>query len=155
MLSLDASKQHLDEHFFANALCKQLNNATSCVKVIATQGIIQNGNAICLTMDLCPSTKQGYESAFIEKLAKQKCRNTIAIALSSAWKEHHKKEFETLVKKPTFRSTWVNHTHIPIFTAQIIHTHPIERYHKCGVITFYWSLQMETDYRCRICMFIR
>lgn len=121
VLSLDASKlTPLDERFLQTPFAKQLNNATaSYVKGGATQGIIQNGNAIYLTMDLCPSTKQGYESAFIEKLTKQNGKTSIAIALSSAWKEHHKKEFETLVKNPLLEITWVNHTHTHFYDPKL------------------------------------
>ncbi len=121
VLSLDASKlMPLDERFLQSPFAKQLNNATaSYIKGGATHGVTSNDKAIYLTMDLCPSTKQGYESTFIEKLTKQNGKTPIAIALSSAWKEHHKKEFEALVKNPLLEITWVNHTHTHFYDPKL------------------------------------
>ena len=113
VLSLDASKfMPLDEHFYQTPFAKQLSQATALyAKGGATQGVTQNDKAIYLTMDLCPSQKKGYESEFIERLTKQNGKTPIAIALSSAWKDHHEKEFESLVNNPLLEITWVNHTH--------------------------------------------
>lgn len=121
VLSLDASKlMPLDERFSKTPFAKQLFDATALHgKGGATHGTTQNDKAIYLTMDLCPSTKQGYESAFIEKLTKQNGKTPIAIALSSAWKEHHKKEFEALVKNPLLEITWVNHTHTHFYDPKL------------------------------------
>ncbi|WP_263832108.1 polysaccharide deacetylase family protein [Sulfurospirillum oryzae] len=113
VLSLDASKlMPLDENFAKTPFAKQLSDATSLhVKGGATHATTQNDKAIYLTMDLCPSQKKGYESEFIEHLTKQNGKTPIAIAISSAWKEHHEKEFETLLHNPLLEITWVNHTH--------------------------------------------
>ncbi len=64
-----------------------------------------------LTMDLCPSSKKGYESAFIRTLTRQNGQTPIAVAISSAWLEHHEAEFEALRSDPDLNITWVNHTH--------------------------------------------
>ena len=113
VLSLNASKlMPLDENFSTTPFARQLSDATSLhVKGGATHGVTQNDKAIYLTMDLCPSQKKGYESEFIEKLTQQNGKTPIAIALSSAWKAHHEKEFEALLKNPLLEITWVNHTH--------------------------------------------
>lgn len=122
VLSLDTSKlMPLDERFLQTPFAKQLSNATaSFAKGGATQGVMANDKAIYLTMDLCPSAKKGYESAFIEHLTKQNGKTPIAIALSSAWKEHHKKEFEALVKNPLLEITWVNHTHTHFYDPKLV-----------------------------------
>jgi len=70
-------------------------------------------------MDLCPSSKQGYERDFIEKLTKQNGKTPIAIALSSAWKEHHEKEFKELVHNPLLQITWVNHSHTHFYDPKL------------------------------------
>lgn len=113
VLALDEAKlQPLDETFYQTPFAKQLRDATALhMKGGAVHGVTPNDKAIYLTMDLCPSQKKGYESEFIEKLTKQNGKTPIAIALSSAWKEHHAKEFESLVKNPLLEITWVNHTH--------------------------------------------
>ncbi|WP_333803215.1 hypothetical protein [Sulfurospirillum sp.] len=121
VLSLDASKlMPLDENFSKTLFAKQLSEATtSYVKGGATHGVTQNDKAIYLTMDLCPSTKKGYESEFIEKLTKQNGKTPIAIALSSGWKDHHEKEFEALVKNPLLEITWINHTHTHFYDPKL------------------------------------
>jgi len=121
ILALDDSKlMPLDDNFAKTPFAKQLHNATALyAKGGAIQGIIQNENAIYLTMDLCPSQKKGYESDFIEHLTKQNGKTPIAIALSSAWKEHHPKEFEALIKNPLLEITWVNHTHTHFYDPKL------------------------------------
>lgn len=113
VLSLDASKfMPLDENFSKTPFAQQLNNATAlATKGGATHATTTKDKAIYLTMDLCPSTKKGYESDFIEQLTKQNGKTPIAIAISSAWKDHHEKEFIALLNNPLLQITWVNHTH--------------------------------------------
>lgn len=113
VLALDEKKlQPLDESFEQTPFAHQLRDATSLhVKGGATHSTTQNEKAIYLTMDLCPSQKKGYESEFIEQLTKQNGKTPIAIAISSAWKDHHEKEFEALLHHPLLEITWVNHTH--------------------------------------------
>lgn len=122
VLSLDASKlMPLDERFLQTPFAKQLSSATaSYVKGGAIQSVTAHDKAIYLTMDLCPSSKKGYEGDFIEKLTKQNGKTPIAIALSSAWKEHHAKEFEALVKNPLLEITWVNHTHTHFYDPKLV-----------------------------------
>ena len=119
--SLDPLKlMPLDKNFSKTPFAKQLSAATATyIKGGATQGITANDKAIYLSMDLCPSSKKGYESDFIEKLTKQNGKTPIAIALSSAWKEHHPKEFEALVKNPLLEITWVNHTHTHFYDPKL------------------------------------
>ena len=112
VLSLDETKLlPLDERFNQSLFAKRLKEATTLhVNGGATHAYTQNQNAIYLTMDLCPSSKKGYESDFIEKLTQQNGKTPIAISLSSAWKNHHEKEFLALVNNPLLQITWVNHT---------------------------------------------
>ncbi|WP_052433502.1 polysaccharide deacetylase family protein [Sulfurospirillum arsenophilum] len=122
VLSFDASKfMPLDENFSKTPFAKQLSDATALQgKGGATHGTTQNDKAIYLTMDLCPSAKKGYESEFIEHLTKQNGKTPIAIALSSAWREHHTKEFEALLKNPLLEITWVNHTHTHFYDPKLV-----------------------------------
>ena len=121
VLALDATKLlPLDERFEQSLFAKRLKEATALhVNGGATHAFTQNPNAIYLSMDLCPSSKQGYESDFIAQLTKQNGKTPIAIALSSAWKEHHEKEFEELVNNPLLQITWVNHSHTHFYDPKL------------------------------------
>ncbi|ATB68543.1 polysaccharide deacetylase family protein [Sulfurospirillum diekertiae] len=121
VLPLDTSKlTPLDENFSKTPFAQQLNNATAlAAKGGATHATTQKDKAIYLTMDLCPSTKKGYESDFIEQLTKQNGKTPIAIAISSAWKDHHEKEFTALVNNPLLQITWVNHTHTHFYDSHL------------------------------------
>lgn len=121
VLALDESKLlPLDERFYQSPFAKRLSEATALhVKGGATHAHTQNQNAIYLTMDLCPSSKKGYESDFIEKLTKQNGKTPIAIAITSVWKEHHEKEFEALRDNPLLQITWVNHSHTHFYDPKL------------------------------------
>lgn len=121
VLALDETKLlPLDERFEQSLFAKRLKEATALhVNGGATHAYTQNQNAIYLSMDLCPSSKKGYESEFIAHLTKQNGKTPIAIALSSAWKEHHEKEFEELVHNPLLQITWVNHSHTHFYDSKL------------------------------------
>jgi len=121
VLALDEKKLlPLDERFEQSLFAKRLKDATALhVNGGATHALTQNPNAIYLSMDLCPSSKKGYESEFIAHLTKQNGKTPIAIALSSAWKEHHEKEFEELVNNLLLQITWVNHSHTHFYDPKL------------------------------------
>ena len=113
VLRLEASNlQPLSKRFDDTPFAKALHNATSLpAKGGASHASTSLPKVIYLSMDMCPSSKKGYESAFLEHLVAQNGKTPIAIAMSSAWMEHHPKEFEELSTNPKLDITWVNHTH--------------------------------------------
>lgn len=76
---------------------------------------------IYITTDLCPSSKQGYERAFYQRLI-QHYPNPVEITLfiSSRWIDQHPKAFKELIeweREGKLNILWGNHTH----------THPYRR----------------------------
>lgn len=73
-------------------------------------------NKIFLTVDLCPSSKKGYEDMFFNKLNsfyKHKKDIPITIFISGKWIKTHEKEFLELLllqKEGKLDITWSNHT---------------------------------------------
>jgi hypothetical protein len=101
-----------DTHFKTSLFAKALNHATmQHVKGGEPHARTQKPKAVFLTMDMCPSRKNGYESDFIAHLVALNGKTPIAVAISSAWIEHHLREFEALRSNPLLDITWVNHTH--------------------------------------------
>jgi len=76
-----------------------------------TRALYHGAQTLFLTMDMCPSRKHGYESEFIDKLTRLNGTTPIAIAITSAWIDHHPEAFEALASHPRLNITWVNHTH--------------------------------------------
>lgn len=113
VLALDASRlQPLSSRFDATPFAKLLSTATAHPESGGvTHAQTKLPKAIFLTMDMCPSSKKGYEDAFLAHLTQTNGKTPIAIAMSSAWMEHHPKEFQELINHPLLEITWVNHTH--------------------------------------------
>jgi peptidoglycan/xylan/chitin deacetylase (PgdA/CDA1 family) len=111
--SLDeALLQPVDHAFEQTLFAKRLTESTQkSFKGGATHAFTAVPQAIYLTMDLCPSSKQGYEEAFVEQLTRENGKTPIAVAISSSWIEHHEKAFDALKNNPKLELTWVNHTH--------------------------------------------
>ena len=121
IMMLDASKlTPLNEDFFQSNFAKALSLATNLPqKGGVTQALTKKANAIYLTMDLCPSSKKEYESGFINTLTEQNGKTPIAIAITSAWINHHEKEFQSLLNNPLLDITWVNHTHTHFYDSKL------------------------------------
>ncbi len=121
--------QPLDERFKTTPFASLLKQATSFdAKGGAPKAFTSLSHAIYLTMDLCPSSKKGYENTFLENLTAQNGTTPIAIAVSSAWITHHESAFKELVNNPRLDITWVNHTfshfydpHLPNHTNFMLH----------------------------------
>jgi peptidoglycan/xylan/chitin deacetylase (PgdA/CDA1 family) len=62
-----------------------------------------------ITIDLCPSSKKGYEKRLFESLNKRE--NSIAIALSAKWAMRHQREFKEILEYKNIDITWINHTY--------------------------------------------
>ena len=91
---------------------KLLYKATSFAKFGGIREATQpSSGAIFLTMDMCPSQKQGYEKEFLTQLTQRAGKTSIAIAMTSVWLRTHEKEFAELVNNPLLDITWINHTH--------------------------------------------
>lgn len=84
---------------------------------------VSSPHALYLSMDLCPSSKPGYEKAFIDQLTDQNGKTPIAIAVSSAWIIHHEAAFEALRNNPHLDITWVNHTHTHFYDPHLEDRH--------------------------------
>ncbi len=102
------AKTHLQQSAFGKLLYK----ATSFTQFGGIREAAQPSlGAIFLTMDMCPSQKNGYEKEFLMQLTQRVGKTPIAIAMSSAWLRTHEKEFAELASNPLLDITWVNHTH--------------------------------------------
>lgn len=102
------AKTHLQQSAFGKLLYK----ATSFTQFGGIREATQPSlGAIFLTMDMCPSQKNGYEKEFLMQLTQRVGKTPIAIAMSSAWLRTHEKEFAELASNPLLDITWVNHTH--------------------------------------------
>jgi len=102
----------LDKRFEASHFGKLLNHSTALYASGGqTHAWVQTPKKVFLTMDMCPSRKNGYESDFIEKLTRINGKTPLAIAITSAWIAQHEKAFEALRSNPLLDITWVNHTH--------------------------------------------
>ena len=69
-------------------------------------------NNIYLTADFCPSGKHWFENNIIEKFIKKWNKN-IGIAITSAWINWHKKDFQKLIEYNNswkLNISWINHT---------------------------------------------
>ncbi|XPV70509.1 MAG: polysaccharide deacetylase family protein [Halarcobacter sp.] len=97
---------------------KLLNQYSKPIFTLKNYGLKHiNSNSIYLTVDLCPSSKSGYEDSFFNSLNKiyQKHRDIpISIFISGKWIDKHEKQFLELLslqKKGILDITWGNHTY--------------------------------------------
>ena len=114
-----------------NLFCKEYNNSgykSNLDLVYKNRSIKKNKNYlqnawlkswlklweknIYLTADFCPSGKHWFEDKAIEKFIKKWNKN-IGIAITSAWINWHKKDFQQLIEYKNswkLNITWINHT---------------------------------------------
>lgn len=80
-----------------------------------TKSVIKNDENVYLTIDMCPSSKKGFEKEFFEKLIKNNENPVeVAIAISGKWIEKHQDEFLWFLEQQKNRNlniTWINHTY--------------------------------------------
>ncbi|NPA50148.1 MAG: hypothetical protein GXO02_00785, partial [Epsilonproteobacteria bacterium] len=88
-----------------------LDIATAPPYPITNDGITHFKKGTFLTIDLCPSSKKGFEKRIFESLEK-KFKNNIplTIFLTKRWAIKHKKEFLYLKNNPSLNILWGNHT---------------------------------------------
>lgn len=85
---------------------------------------IAKSEKVYLTIDMCPSSKKGFEEKFIKALAqKYKKDLTLTIFISGDWIKHHAQEFELLKAwQKDINIIWGNHTmHHPYFKGKALH----------------------------------
>lgn len=80
---------------------------------IANRGIKEGKKeAFALTVDMCPSSKIGFESKFFQTLVDTNNSYPVTISLTKKWALYHPKEFEQLKtwdKSKALTITWMNH----------------------------------------------
>lgn len=80
---------------------------------IANRGIIKGKQKVyALTVDMCPSSKKGFELDFFKSLVFRKKGYPVAISLTKQWALYHPKEFEQLKAwddSKALNITWMNH----------------------------------------------
>lgn len=69
----------------------------------------QKSDTQYLTIDMCPSSKMGYEVRLFEVLNQKPTK--INIALSAMWAKKHKDDFETIKNYKNLQITWINHSY--------------------------------------------
>lgn len=85
-----------------------------------------NSDNIYLTVDLCPSSKEGYEDVFFKSLSNKEKPTPITVFISGKWITKHQKEFLELIfleKEKKVVITWGNHT----FSHPYNPTAPVEK----------------------------
>jgi hypothetical protein len=96
-------------------LLKIFNKFSGIANSGMTKSIIKNDTNVYLTIDMCPSSKKGFEKEFFEKLIKNnKNPVEVAIAISGKWIEKHQDGFFWLLEQQKNRKlniTWINHTY--------------------------------------------
>jgi len=97
-------------------------------KVFEIKPLKQGNNKkdVYLTVDLCPSSKRGFEEIFFKELINYGKTNNktihIAISLTKGWADKHKKEFNMLKEWGNNNSlviTWVNHSYTHFYNPKL------------------------------------
>jgi len=93
---------------------KLLNKSYSYPYPLINDGIVSFKYGLYLTVDLCPSSKHGYEREFFKSIIKRFANPVpVAIFITKRWIKRHKKEFNELKrwqKEGKLAITWGNHT---------------------------------------------
>lgn len=92
---------------------KVFQNSFSLANAGINDSLHKNKNEIYLTIDMCPSSKKGYEKELFEeflKLDETEKKIPIAIAITNRWINDHKKEFSSLIHNQNLDITWINHS---------------------------------------------
>lgn len=101
-------KEHLDLVYKNRNISKKKYLQNSWLKT----WLRKNKNNVYLTVDFCPSSKKWFELDTFNKFMKDWNKN-IAISITSAWINSHKKDFQKLIDYNNswkLNITWVNHT---------------------------------------------
>ena len=105
MLFLPCNKNSNYERVKAEALAHPYTLANRGMK----EGKV---NAYALTVDMCPSSKKGFESKFFQTLVDSNKSYPVTISLTKKWARLHPKEFEQFKSwddSKALNITWMNH----------------------------------------------
>jgi len=100
---------------------KALKNNFPLSNAGLTNSLNKNSDEVYLTVDMCPSSKKGYEKEFFEKFLNIKNsikKVPISIAITYKWVKNHKNEFLKLINNPKLDITWINHSKTHYFDAK-------------------------------------
>ncbi|MDR2008289.1 MAG: hypothetical protein LBQ34_04890 [Alphaproteobacteria bacterium] len=112
-------KIHIFKVLFISLLLGGLLHADN-QKIYVNYGITHSNNPkeIYLTIDLCPSSKKGFDEdlflALVNLSRKQNRPIPVGIAISGMWVVHHSREFEQLKqwqRDNYLDITWINHSY--------------------------------------------
>lgn len=74
---------------------------------------------IFITVDMCPSSKKGFEKEFFENLIKRYHTSIpISIAITYKWVKTHQDEFLWLINKKELNITWINHSKMHYYNSK-------------------------------------
>ncbi|MDD3324937.1 MAG: hypothetical protein PHN38_07445 [Sulfurospirillaceae bacterium] len=108
---IDKKLKPISKELFQTPFGKLLETATSQVETGGLQRQTSNAQkALYLSMDMCPSLKEGYENKILEQILTLQKRLPIGIAITEKWVENHEKEFVKLAQNPNLDITWINHS---------------------------------------------
>ena len=105
MLFLPCDKTSHYEKLKAEALAHPFTIANRGMKEGKAEGF-------ALTVDMCPSSKKGFESKFFQTLVDKNISYPITISLTKKWARLHPKEFKQLKEWDDTKAldiTWMNH----------------------------------------------
>lgn len=112
--------ESLDEKSFDTPYTKALMRYTSPPYPLQNDGLTHAEtnlfDALFLTVDLCPSQKEGFEREFFEAAMQMPHWGSafgVAVCLTGAWLKNHEEEFKRLLtwqEEGKVAITWVNHT---------------------------------------------
>ena len=112
MLFLPCDKNSNYEKLKAEALAHPFKIANRGMK----EGKVK---AYALTVDMCPSSKKGFESKFFRSLVDTNYSYPVTISLTKKWALYHAKEFEQLKAWDDSKAldiTWMNHGAVHPYT---------------------------------------
>ncbi len=98
-----------------NRYTRLLREASAAPFPISNDGITYQDSGTALTIDLCPSSKKGFERRLYEKII-EKMQNPVPVTLfiTGKWIKKHKKSFKQFKKwqqEGKLAITWGNHTY--------------------------------------------
>ena len=92
---------------------KALQNSFPLANAGINDSFKRNKDEIYLTIDMCPSSKKGYEKELFEEflnLNNLDKKIPISVAITYNWGVSHEDEFLSLIHNPYLDITWINHS---------------------------------------------
>ncbi|ADG93639.1 conserved hypothetical protein [Arcobacter nitrofigilis DSM 7299] len=108
-----ADKSILENTNYNILVNKALQNSFALSNAGINDSIKKKPHEMYLTIDMCPSSKKGYEQELFEKFLDLKQidkKIPIAISITYRWVKGHKKEFLSLINNKKLDITWINHS---------------------------------------------